>query len=175
MILNDLLGNINIKKIFGKTDIDIKGLSYDSRKTEKDYIFFALNGVHNNGLEFIPQAISKGAICVISEQEIVDCKCTNIVVENVMETMSKVSAVFYDYPDKKLTVIGVTGTNGKTSVTYMTESVFKNLNIDTLSRTTTIPNAIDKILLVHIKLIRYRQPNAIPIIGPAIIFLLVKL
>ena len=40
MILNDLLGNINIKKIFGKTDIDIKGLSYDSRKTEKDYIFF---------------------------------------------------------------------------------------------------------------------------------------
>ncbi len=130
MILNDLLGNINIKKIFGKTDIDIKGLSYDSRKTEKDYIFFALNGVHNNGLEFIPQAISKGAICVISEQEIVDCKCTNIVVENVMETMSKVSAVFYDYPDKKLTVIGVTGTNGKTSVTYMTESVFKNLNID---------------------------------------------
>ena len=130
MILNNLISNINIKNIYGNTDIDVKGLSYDSRTIGKGFIFFALKGVHNNGLDFISQAISKGAICIISKQKIVGCLCTNIVVEDVIETMSKVSATFYDYPDKKLTIIAVTGTNGKTSITYMTESIFKNLNID---------------------------------------------
>lgn len=130
MFLNNLLNNIKVKNIIGNMDVDIKGLSYDSRKINKDFIFFALDGTHNTGLEFVSCAISKGAVCIISKQEIVDCGCINVVVENVQETMSKISAKFYDYPDKKLTVIGVTGTNGKTSVTYMTESVFKNLNID---------------------------------------------
>jgi len=130
MILNNLIKDINIKSIIGNTNIDIKGLSYDSRKIDKDFIFFALNGTYNNGTEFVSQAISKGATCIISEKEIVNCNCTNIVVDNIVETMSKVSATFYDNPDKKLTIIGVTGTNGKTSITYMTESIFKNLNID---------------------------------------------
>ena len=130
MILNNLISNIDIKNIYGNTDVDVKGLSYDSRTIDKGFIFFALNGVHNNGLDFVSQAISKGAICIISKQKIVGCLCTNVVVENVIETMSKVSATFYDYPDKKITIIGVTGTNGKTSITYMTESIFKNLNID---------------------------------------------
>ncbi|MCR4662986.1 MAG: UDP-N-acetylmuramoyl-L-alanyl-D-glutamate--2,6-diaminopimelate ligase [Endomicrobiaceae bacterium] len=130
MNLKILLSSINVKKVIGNTDIEIKGLSYDSRTVSKDYIFFALNGAHTNGIEFANQAISKGAVCIISENEINNCKCTNIIVDNVLESMSKISAKFYDYPDKKLTVIGVTGTNGKTSITYMTESIFKKLNID---------------------------------------------
>ena len=130
MNLNILLNTIKVKTIIGNTDIDIKGLSYDSRTVSSDYIFFALNGTHTNGIEFANQAISKGAVCVISDTEIKDCKCTNILVDNVLEAMSKISAKFYDYPDKKLTVIGVTGTNGKTSITYMTESILKAFNID---------------------------------------------
>ena len=130
MNLNVLLSSINVKKIIGNTDIDIKGLSYDSRTVSKDFIFFALNGAHTNGTEFADQAISKGAVCIISETEIKNCKCTNIIVDDILETMSKISAKFYDYPDKKLTIIGVTGTNGKTSITYMTESLLKSFNID---------------------------------------------
>lgn len=130
MILTDLLTEIKFNNISGNTNIDIKGLSYDSRKISNDYIFFALNGTHNNGIEFASQAISKGAICIISNTKIENCSCTNIVVDDVVDCMSKISAKFYGYPDKKLTIIGVTGTNGKTSITYMTESIFKNLNID---------------------------------------------
>ena len=130
MNLTVLLNSINVKNIIGNTNIDIKGLSYDSRTVSKDYIFFALNGAHTNGIEFTNQAISKGAICIISDTEIKNCNCTNIIVDNVLESMSKISAKFYDYPDKKLTIIGVTGTNGKTSITYMTESILKNFNID---------------------------------------------
>lgn len=130
MNLTSLLNSITVKNIIGNTDIDIKGLSYDSRTVSKDYIFFALNGAHTNGTEFADQAISKGAVCIISETEIKNRKCTNIIVDDVLGTMSKISAKFYDYPDKKLTIIGVTGTNGKTSITYMTESLLKSFNID---------------------------------------------
>lgn len=130
MNLTSLLDSIKAKDIIGNTDIDIKGLSYDSRKVSKDYIFFALNGAHTNGTEFASQAVSKGAVCVISETKTENCNCTNIIVDNVLEAMSKISAKFYDYPDKKLTIIGVTGTNGKTSITYMTESILKSFNID---------------------------------------------
>ena len=131
MILQELIGSINVKKVTGNTDIDITGLSYDSRKVAKGNIFFALNGAHTNGIEFANQAISKGATCIVSDTEINNNGCTNIIVDNVLDSMSKISAKFYDYPDKKLTVIGVTGTNGKTSITYMTESILKSLNIDT--------------------------------------------
>ncbi|WP_372519119.1 UDP-N-acetylmuramoyl-L-alanyl-D-glutamate--2,6-diaminopimelate ligase [Candidatus Ruminimicrobiellum ovillum] len=130
MNLNILLEVIEIKNIFGNTNIDIKGLSYDSRKVSPGDMFFALNGTHTNGIEFSDQAISKGAVCIVSDTEIKNCSCTNIVVNDVFLCMSKLSAKFYDYPDKKLTIIGVTGTNGKTSITYMTESIFKKLNIN---------------------------------------------
>ena len=131
MILQELIGSINVKKVTGNTDINITGLSYDSRKVEAGNIFFALNGAHTNGIEFANQAISKGAVCVVSDTGINNANCTNIIVDNVLESMSKLSAKFYDYPDRKLTIIGVTGTNGKTSITYMTESILKSLNIDT--------------------------------------------
>ena len=130
MNLKNLIDSIKVKKIFGNTDIDIRGLSYDSRKVSEGDIFFALNGAHTNGIEFADQAISKGAVCIISDTKIDNCKCTNLIVDDVFSCMSKISAKFYDYPDKKLTIIGVTGTNGKTSITYMTESIFKKLNID---------------------------------------------
>ncbi len=131
MILQELIGSINVKKVTGNTDINITGLSYDSRKVETGNIFFALNGAHTNGIEFANQAISKGAVCIVSDTEINNPDCTNIIVDNVLDSMSKLSAKFYDYPDRKLTIIGVTGTNGKTSITYMTESILKSLNIDT--------------------------------------------
>lgn len=130
MNLKNLIDTIKVKEIFGNTDMDITGLSYDSRKISQGNIFFAMKGAHTDGTEFAKQAIEKGATCVISETKAKDCSCTNIIVDDILDTMAKISAKFYDYPDKKLTVIGVTGTNGKTSITYMTESIFKKLNTD---------------------------------------------
>ena len=89
MNLKILLEQIKAETIFGNTDIDITGLSYDSRKVSAGDIFFALNGAHTNGIEFADQAISKGAVCIVSDTEIKNCKCTNIVVNDVFSCMSK--------------------------------------------------------------------------------------
>jgi len=129
MNLKNLFSDIE-KQIFGKEDIEIKGLSYDSRKISENFLFFALNGTHTNGINFIEDAVSKGAVCVVSQEKIENIKCTNVVVKDIISVMATVAAKFYDYPDKKLTIIGVTGTNGKTSITYMTESILKSLNTD---------------------------------------------
>lgn len=130
MILSDLFSNI--KAIFiGDVSLNVTGLSYDSRKIKKDFLFFAIEGTHLNGSDFAKQAVDNGAICIVSNREIKNLPVTNIIVDNVLDVMSKVSAKFYDYPDKKLTIIAVTGTNGKTSITYMAESVFKKFGIKT--------------------------------------------
>ncbi len=130
MLLSRLLENIKVKEISQFCDVDIKGLSYDSRKISDGYIFFALSGAHTDGAKFIDDAVSKGAVCIISSVKISNCKVANIVVEDIVKTMADIAAKFYDYPDKKLFIIGVTGTNGKTSITYMLESILKKLNID---------------------------------------------
>ncbi|MBQ1609680.1 MAG: UDP-N-acetylmuramoyl-L-alanyl-D-glutamate--2,6-diaminopimelate ligase, partial [Elusimicrobia bacterium] len=142
MNLNVLLEAIKVKEIFGNTNIDIKGLSYDSRKVSAGDIFFALNGTHTNGIEFADQAISKGAICIISSTKIDNCKCTNLVVDDVFSCMSKISAKFYDYPDKKLTIIGVTGTNGKTTTVTLLYRLFKSMGYS-CGLLSTIANYVD--------------------------------
>lgn len=129
MILKQLFSEVKAE-IIGNNNIDIKGLSYDSRKVSDGYLFFALDGTHTSGSKFVNDAILKGAVCIVSNKKIDNINCTNIIVDDISNVMSKISAKFYDYPDRKMTVIGVTGTNGKTSITYMTESIFKSLNID---------------------------------------------
>ena len=130
MRLKDLLETVKVKEMTGPDEIEITGLSYDSRKVSKGDIFFALNGAHNDGTQFAAQAVSNGALCIISGSKIKDCNVTNVIVDDINGVMAEIAAKFYDYPDKKLFIIGVTGTNGKTSITYMTESLFKSLNVD---------------------------------------------
>lgn len=129
MLLEELFRDIK-SQITGPAQTEIKGLSYDSRNISEGFVFFALNGAHANGSDFAQEAVSKGAVCVVSEKKIDHLNCANVIVGNITDAMSKASAKFYDYPDKKMTIIGVTGTNGKTSITYMTESIFKALNIN---------------------------------------------
>lgn len=129
MLLKELLENVKIQEVSGSVENEVKGLSYDSRTVSEGYVFFALKGVHTNGEKFADAAADKGAVCVISSSKIANCRITNVVVENIAEAMAEIAAKFYNHPDKKLFIIGVTGTNGKTSITYMTESILKKLNI----------------------------------------------
>ncbi len=129
MILKRLFSGIPVE-ITGDDSIEIKGLSYDSRKVGEGYLFFALDGTHTSGKKFVSEAVLKGAVCIVSDKKIDNIGCTSVIVPDISKAMSSVSAKFYGHPDKKMTVIGVTGTNGKTSITYMTESVFQALNIN---------------------------------------------
>ncbi len=115
--------------IHGPCDVEVKGIEYDSRKVEQGYIFVALPGYHSDGREFIADAVKAGAAAVVANEAVQVGSKTVIVVNNTLEALAKMSANFYEHPDKKLHIIGVTGTNGKTTITYLLESIFTEHNI----------------------------------------------
>lgn len=106
-------------------DIEIKTLFYDSRKKVENGMFFCMDGLVHDGHEFISQAIQNGAVCIVHTREIQD-KQKGIVyirVENVSDVMASVAARFNHYPSKKMKIYGVTGTNGKSTITKVIKDI----------------------------------------------------
>jgi len=127
MQLNDLLQALTVKKIVGSTERTISGLVCDSRQVAPDNIFFALPGVKVDGFRFIPQAVAAGAGVVVARElppQFAEQVCF-IQVANVRRAMALLAARFFGEPTKGVPVIGVTGTNGKTTITYLLESVLR--------------------------------------------------
>ena len=119
MIIKDLLKNIKTIEVHGSVDRDIANLTYDSRTVVADSCFFAIEGVAVDGHRFIASAINKGATAVVCKQlpeELQTDKATYIVVEDTDKAMALIAANFYGNPSRKLKVVGVTGTNGKTTI-----------------------------------------------------------
>lgn len=125
--LKKLIGDIQYEVLRGNTDIDILGIENDSRKIKKGYMFVAIKGFSVDGHEYIHQAIDKGAVCIMVERDIDirDDSVTVIKVQNTLDVLAYASSLFYGEPSKKLNLIGVTGTNGKTSVTYLVKRIFE--------------------------------------------------
>ena len=119
MIIKDLLKNIKTIEVHGSVERDIANLTYDSRTVVADSCFFAIEGVAVDGHRFIASAIDKGATAVVCKQlpeELQTDKATYIVVEDTDKAMALIAANFYGNPSRKLKVVGVTGTNGKTTI-----------------------------------------------------------
>ena len=119
MIIKDLLKNIKTIEVHGSVERDIANLTYDSRTVVADSCFFAIEGVAVDGHRFIASAIDKGATTVVCKQlpdELQTDKATYIVVEDTDKAMALIAANFYGNPSRKLKVVGVTGTNGKTTI-----------------------------------------------------------
>lgn len=141
MLLSDLLNNLRVKKIFqtryGKSipfhDIQINKIEYDSRNVTHGDLFVAIRGNVVDGHKYIPDALAKGALVVILEDDtlypdyyFMHNDVAKIVVENSRQALAVVAASYYRYPAKKLQMIGVTGTNGKTTTTYILKSIIEN-------------------------------------------------
>lgn len=124
MKLKDILSNDIKFSVSGSLDIEISGISYDSRTLKNGDIFFALPGYNSNGCKYIKEAVKKGACAVVSYCKSKVDSVPLIIAEDIFKFMSVFSARFYNHPDRELNVIGVTGTNGKTTTTYMVESIF---------------------------------------------------
>lgn len=129
MKLKNLLKNVDIVNQKGDLDIEITNLHSDSRKIKQGGLFVAINGFAKNGIEFIPSAIENGAIAVIVEPNVdinsLDYSIPIISVKNTRKALAILSCNFYDNPSKKLKLIGVTGTKGKTTSTFMIKSILE--------------------------------------------------
>ncbi|AKL97675.1 UDP-N-acetylmuramoyl-L-alanyl-D-glutamate--2,6-diaminopimelate ligase [Endomicrobium proavitum] len=128
MKLKDILP-LNNEKFYGDGETEISGVSYDSRKVKKGFLFFALPGHQTDGKKYIRDAIANGAVVIVSDAYDKDIKVAQIESGDVFGFMSLFCAKFFNYPDRELTILGITGTNGKTTVTYMIESILANLGV----------------------------------------------
>lgn len=126
MKLSKLISDIDIQKIIGMTDTEIEEICYDSRKVTKNSIFVCLKGLNYDGHNYVEQAIKNGASAVISETEIEVPNIPLIIVKNTRECLAKISANFFEHPAKKLTTIGITGTKGKTTTSFMVKSILES-------------------------------------------------
>jgi UDP-N-acetylmuramoyl-L-alanyl-D-glutamate--2,6-diaminopimelate ligase len=125
MELRKLLEGVEIKKITGETLKEIEGVAYHSRQIQRGFLFAALRGMEVDGHQFIEEAIERGAEAVVSEEERGVSHRTMIFVPNSRQALARISSNFYGDPSSRVGLIGITGTNGKTTTTYLLESIFK--------------------------------------------------
>lgn len=128
-LLKDILYKSRIKEVVGTTNLAIEKVCFDSRAVEKFSVFVAVNGTMVNGHHYIEKAIELGAIAIVCEAfpDTMHDNVTYVKVSNSAESLGLIAANFYDNPSRKLKVIGVTGTNGKTSIVTMLFELFTNL------------------------------------------------
>ena len=125
MKLQELIKNIKIKKILNEKDIDITGISYNSKTVKQGEIFVCLKGEHSDGHEFAKMAVENGAVALYCEKEL-DIDVPQVIVESTRHQIADLAAAFYNYPSKKIKLIGVTGTNGKTTVTHLIQRIVED-------------------------------------------------
>ncbi len=124
MKLSDLLKDIKVLSCTADLDTDITGVSYDSRKTQPGHLFVAITGYETDGHKFIPKAAQNGAAVVVCER-IPEEKIPYVQVASSREALAVLGANWFGRPAEKMTFVGVTGTNGKTSVTYLLKEVLE--------------------------------------------------
>jgi UDP-N-acetylmuramoyl-L-alanyl-D-glutamate--2,6-diaminopimelate ligase len=165
-LLKDILYKVSLLEVIGTTNIAITSLSFNSRNIEKDSLFIAVKGTVSDGHKYISETIEKGAIAVLCEELPVelDEKITYLKVKDAAYSLGVIASNFYDNPSEKITLVGVTGTNGKTTTTTLLFNLFKKLgykvgllstvknyiNNEVLPATHTTPDAIELNKLLHL-------------------------
>ncbi len=124
MLLEELVAALPFHRTSGRTDLEIRGIAYDSRRCAPGYLFVAWRGFVHDGHDFVGEAHARGAVAACVEREIrVPAGMTRLVVPDARAALGYLASAFYGHPAKKMRLIGVTGTNGKTTTTYLVRSV----------------------------------------------------
>lgn len=109
------------------TSVEIEGISYNSKQTQANNIFICLSGEHVDGHEYAEEAVDNGAVACVVERRL-NLDIPQIVVASTEDILAKISSEFYGNPSRKINVIGVTGTNGKTTVTHLIQKMYEALD-----------------------------------------------
>lgn len=126
MKLKDLLGKLPYKLLQGSLDAEVTGLAYDSREVKKGSGFIVLSGVKTEGAFYVEQAIRRGASVLFVEKFFeTPISVTVVLLPDARAGLSALAAAFFGYPSEKLVMIGITGTKGKTTVSYMLKSILE--------------------------------------------------
>ena len=139
MELTQLLNTVSVIQVSGDVQRkDVSGIVYDSREVQKNSIFVAIKGYKTDGHKFLQDAINKGAVAVVVEDQnsipdefISHAQIAKIVVENCRKALAELSKGFYKDPSSKLKLIGITGTNGKTTSTFILKNILQNAGYKT--------------------------------------------
>ncbi len=144
MKLDQVIKNIQVTNLIGHSDIDLKGINSDSRKVESGHLFVAVKGTQTDGHAYISTAIEKGAIAVLCEELPTELSenVTYIQVKDTEDAVGKAATAFYGDPTSKLELVGVTGTNGKTTIATLLYDIFRHFGYK-VGLLSTVCNYID--------------------------------
>ena len=129
MNLKELLKDINVKEIIGDVSKEISSVEFDSRKVKDGSLFVAVKGTQTDGHNYIAKAVESGAVAVVCERNpfVLPETVTVVYVDDSSVALGHIASAFYGNPSSNLTVVGVTGTNGKTTIATLLYNLFENL------------------------------------------------
>lgn len=144
MILSDLIEDVEVKEVYGALDREISSVCLDSRKVVKGSLFVAVKGTVTDGSEYIEAAIKSGASAIVSASipESKTADVTYIAVADASVAIGEIASAFYGHPSERMIVVGVTGTNGKTTIATLLYRIFKRLGNKT-GLLSTVCNMVD--------------------------------
>jgi len=159
-LLSDILYKVSLKSVSGKMDLPVMDIQFDSRKVTASSLFVALVGSASNGHDFIPQVLLNGVKMVICETmpTVLESDVTYVQVADSSEALGTMASNFYDNPSSKITLVGVTGTNGKTTTVTLLFDLFRELGYS-CGMLSTVHNKINDTVLAS----THTTPDAVSI------------
>lgn len=144
--LKDILYRVHITSTSGSMGVDVKGICFDSRKVKPGFLFIAVKGTQSDGHAFIEKSVADGAVAIIAEKlpESISDKITYVTVKDSAKALGIVAGNFYGNPSAKIKLIGVTGTNGKTTVATLLFKLFTSLGYRCGMLSTVVNRIVDK-------------------------------
>ena len=149
-LLQNILQGVILEKILGSEDLQIDQICFDSRKVTLNSLFIACKGTVTDGHAYIPEAIAAGSTAIVCQElpEVTAPTITYIVVANSAYALGMIAANFYDNPSKKLELVAITGTNGKTTTVHLLHELFTQLGYKA-GLLSTIHNKIEDKIIFH--------------------------
>ena len=125
MKLTDVMDGVKVRSWEGSPQAEVSSLAYDARRVSPGSVFCTWKGLQQDGHAFVPDALQRGAVAVVAEKRLADLSVPNIRVESGRRALGRMAANFYGHPSRQLQVVGITGTNGKTSTSMLLQSLLE--------------------------------------------------